>query len=253
MTCVKSSDTQGIFITFEGGEGAGKTTHIHFLADVLRARGYEVVCLREPGGTQIGEQLRNVVLDPRNDAMTAETELLIYEAARAQVVAQTIKPALARGAVVVCDRFIDSTVAYQVYGRGLAREFVDAANEFACRGIYPHRTVLMSADGTATTGLVRATRRGADRLERAGKDFHARVNEAFFDIARANSKRVRVVFSAGSKSDTAARVFSQLEDLFPWMAEIISHDTELFKRLDTGHSKEKYPDLSTTHKRNADS
>ena len=109
---------RGIFITFEGGEGAGKTTHIRFLSEALKAHGREVVRLREPGGTDIGERLRGVLLDPRNTALSDEAELLLYEAARAQIVAEVVKPALERGAVVLCDRFTDSTVAYQGYGRG---------------------------------------------------------------------------------------------------------------------------------------
>ena len=103
----------GIFITFEGGDGAGKTTHITFLAECLRKMGHEVLCLREPGGTAIGEALRSIVLNPENSAMSDQAELLIYEAARAQIVKETIIPALARGAVVLLDRFYDSTVAYQ--------------------------------------------------------------------------------------------------------------------------------------------
>ena len=114
----------GIFITFEGGDGAGKTTHITFLAECLRKMGHEVLCLREPGGTAIGEALRSIVLDPENSAMSDQAELLIYEAARAQIVKETIIPALARGAVVLLDRFYDSTVAYQAYGRGLPVSFV---------------------------------------------------------------------------------------------------------------------------------
>ena len=216
-----SEAARGIFITFEGGEGAGKSTHIRFLAEALRARGREVVCLREPGGTDIGEQLRAVVLDPANDAMADEAELLIYEAARAQIVAQVIAPALERGAVVLCDRFTDSTVAYQACGRGLSRAFVDQANAFACQGVRPDRTILMVTGGSAKTGLVRATHRsGADRLEQAGEEFHDRVNAAFLKIADAEPDRVRVVVSADRKSVTAASVFSQLADLFPWMAEV---------------------------------
>ena len=185
---------RGIFITFEGGEGAGKTTHIRFLSETLRAHGREVLCLREPGGTEVGEQLRAVVLDPANGGMSDEAELLIYEAARAQLMAQVIAPALARGAVVLCDRFTDSTVAYQAYGRGLPRMFVDRVNEFACQGVHPDRTILMTTGGEANVGLVRATHRGAaDRLEQAGEEFHARVNEAFLEIARRDPERVRVV------------------------------------------------------------
>ena len=120
MTSTQETSTgPGIFITFEGGDGAGKTTHITFLSSCLREMGYEVLCLREPGGTEIGESLRQIVLDPENSDMSDQTELLIYEAARAQIVKEVIIPALARGAVVLLDRFYDSTIAYQAYGRGL--------------------------------------------------------------------------------------------------------------------------------------
>ena len=229
---------RGIFITFEGGEGAGKTTHIRFLSEALRAHGREVLCLREPGGTEVGERLRAVVLDPANDGLSDEAELLIYEAARAQLVAQVIAPALKRGAVVLCDRFTDSTVAYQAYGRGLPRMFVDRVNEFACQGVHPDRTILMTTGASAAVGLVRATHRGgADRLERAGEEFHARVNEAFAEIARRDPERVRTVVSDGSKSATAAAVFAELADLFPWMASVVDDDPAFFERLDAKRSQ----------------
>ena len=229
---------RGIFITFEGGEGAGKTTHIRFLSETLRAHGREVLCLREPGGTEVGEQLRAVVLDPANGGMSDEAELLIYEAARAQLMAQVIAPALARGAVVLCDRVTASTVAYQAYGRGLPRMFVDRVNEFACQGVHPDRTILMATGGEANVGLVRATHRGAaDRLEQAGEEFHARVNEAFLEIARRDPERVRVVVSDGNKSQTAAAVFAELADLFPWMAQVVVDDPAFFDRLDVKRSK----------------
>lgn len=222
----------GIFITFEGGEGAGKSTHIRFLAQRLEERGHEVVCLREPGGTDIGEQLRSVVLDPANGVMCAEAELLIYEAARAQIVAEVIRPALERGAVVLCDRFTDSTVAYQVHGRGLSQEFVRRANEFATGGLVPDRTVLLAC-GSAGAGLRRATRRaGADRIERAGKNFHARVNAAFEDMAQREPERIRLVRSAEKKSVTSAQVFCALSDLFPWMADADVCNEAFFAPLD---------------------
>ena len=116
----------GVFVTFEGGDGAGKSTQIRFLARLLEDAGREVVRLREPGGTAVGEALRAVVLDPAHEAMSDRAELLIYEAARAQIVDEVIRPALGRGAVVLCDRFYDSTVAYQGCGRGLDGAFIDA-------------------------------------------------------------------------------------------------------------------------------
>ena len=211
---------KGVFITFEGGEGVGKSTHISRLAEELSARGYEVLCLREPGGTKIGEELRQIVLDPEHAEMTPEAELLIYEAARAQIVSERIIPALNRGAVVLCDRFYDSTIAYQAYGRGLSREFIEHANAFACQGVVPDRTILMvagnqeEAAASAKENLIRATNRGADRLELAGVSFHVTVNAAFAKLAQENSNRIRTVKFCESKDETYACVLSQVEDLF---------------------------------------
>lgn len=220
--------TRGLLITFEGGDGAGKSTHIRLLARELVDHGERVVLVREPGGTDVGERLRSILLDPRNGDIADETELLLYEAARAQLVATVIEPALARGAVVVCDRFTDSTVAYQGCGRGLGTQVVERMNSFACRGIVPDRTVLLVC-GTGACGLERAVRRnGADRLELAGSDFHARVNDAFLDIARRDPGRVRVVESSERKEDTACAVFAELADLFPWMDEPRYRDGSAF-------------------------
>lgn len=224
---------RGIFITFEGGEGAGKTTHIRFLSEKLREHGREVLCLREPGGTGIGEQLRAIVLDPGHDRMVDEAELLIYEAARAQIVAEIIRPAIARGAVVLCDRFVDSTIAYQVYGRGLPADFVERANAFASQGVVADRTILLVTGGTARRGLARATHHGeADRLERAGEEFHTRVNQGFLELARTQGTRIRVVESASRKAATAAAIFGELSDLFPWMADTAVCDEAFFATLD---------------------
>lgn len=223
----------GVFITFEGGDGAGKSTHIRFLATALTAHGCEVLCLREPGGTDVGEKMRKVVLDPNNTSLSYEAELLVYEAARAQLVSEVIAPALERGAVVLCDRFTDSTVAYQGYGRGLDLSFVQAANNFACKGIQPDRTILMVTGTTVSDSLSRATHRsGADRMERAGVDFHERVNEAFAKLANEDPNRIRVVCSASKKSQTARDVFSQLADIFPWIEGECLASNNFFEQLD---------------------
>ncbi|MBE6471225.1 MAG: dTMP kinase [Coriobacteriaceae bacterium] len=210
----------GIFITFEGGDGAGKTTHLNFLANALRQQGCEVVCLREPGGTSIGEDLRAVVLDENNSAMADETELLIYEAARAQLVREVIIPALQQDKVVLCDRFYDSTIAYQAYGRGLPIQAVKMANNFACQGVHPCRTIMLTTgdeDDSVLEGLQRATKHGeADRLEQAGIAFHANVRRGFREIAEANPERIRVVSSAVPKPQTARAVFREIADIFEW-------------------------------------
>ena len=222
----------GVFITFEGGDGAGKSTHLQLVAEALRQHGEEVVCPREPGGTIIGEQLRGVVLDPGNYIMTDECELLIYEAARAQLVQQVIKPALERGCVVLCDRFADSTVAYQAFGRGLDRAFIDQANSFSCQGLVPDRTILMMTGGSAEEGLDRATQhKHADRLEMAGNDFHERVIAGYLQLAAESPKRIRKVLSDGEKPQTLRRVYAELADLFPWMSEALSSGDGYFEQL----------------------
>lgn len=210
----------GTFISFEGGDGAGKSTHLQLVAEALRSHGEDVVCLREPGGTIIGEQLRATVLDPGNYIMTDACELLVYEAARAQLVAQVIQPALERGAVVLCDRFADSTIAYQAFGRGIDRGFIDRANRFACNEIWPDRTILLQTGGDAELGLERATHdKHADRVEMAGVDFHERVNRGYLKLAEENPDRIRVVVSHEGKATTARKVFAELSDLFPWMGD----------------------------------
>lgn len=236
----------GVFITFEGGEGVGKSTHISFLAEVLEEQGYTVLCLREPGGTHIGEQLRQLVLDPKNDDMADETELLIYEAARAQIVSQVIKPALEQGTVVLCDRFFDSTLAYQAYGRELSLDFVNQVNMFACQGIVPDKTILMMCGEDVRLGLKRATQhKGADRLESAGEAFHERVHEGFMRIALDCPQRIYVVESDQQKSQTAAAIFAGLSELFPWMSNqaIVNHD--VFARIEQRYYGNKDPERNT--------
>lgn len=206
---------RGVFVTFEGGDGVGKSTHIRYVANELRRAGREVVCLREPGGTGIGESLRAMVLDPDNGEISSEAELLMYEAARAQLVREVIRPALERGAVVLCDRFSDSTIAYQAYGRGLPLDFVRRANAFATGGIVPDRTILLVL-GNTRKSLARATGVGTgDRMEQAGEVFHSRVNRAFLKLAKRDPKRIRIVRSSSSRKATAAAVAAELADILP--------------------------------------
>jgi dTMP kinase len=177
----------GYFITLEGGEGAGKSTLQQALADALRAAGREVVHTREPGGTELGKRLRQELLNGGHVEPVAE--LLLYAADRAQHVAQVIWPAVRRGAVVVCDRFSDSTVAYQGYGRKLDKKQIAALNALAQQGLKPHLTLWL--DVPAAEGLARTNRRGAaDRLEAENLAFHERVRRGFRAIARAAPRRV---------------------------------------------------------------
>lgn len=210
----------GVFITFEGGEGSGKSTQIKRLARRLQAGGVAVRSLREPGGTRVGETVREILLDPSSAGLDARAELLLYEAARAQLVAEVIEPALAAGEIVVCDRFYDSTTAYQGHARGLDLEDVARLNMAATAGLTPHRTLLLDLD--ASTGLTRAVGSGqADRLEAEDLHFHERVRSGFLAIAAAEPRRVQVVDASGTADDVEKRVWDAVVDL---VGPILSED-----------------------------
>jgi len=180
--------SRGVFVVLEGGEGAGKSTQIAALARMLGRDGREVVTCREPGGTAVGERLRDALFATTDDDIppTPETELLIFNAARAQLVQEVILPALDRGAVVLCDRFTGSTVAYQHYGRGIPRDLVNAANAVATGGLQPHLVVLLQQE--PEQGFQR-TGKGRDYLERAGIEFHRAVARGFLEQAAADPDR----------------------------------------------------------------
>lgn len=181
----QESKQHGLFVALEGGEGSGKSTQIAALARLLERDGVRVVTCREPGGTPLGERLREALFATSDDEPppSPEAELLIFNAARAQLVRQVIRPAIESGAVVICDRFTGSTVAYQHHGRGLPREAVDAANEVATGGLVPDLVVLLDLEpeqGFARTGGAR------DYLERGGLDFHRAVRRGFLEQAAAD-------------------------------------------------------------------
>ena len=182
----------GLFISLEGVEGCGKSTQAELLAQWLEERGHAVERAREPGGTPVGEAIRNILLDPENSAMVPRAELLLYEAARAQHVAERIRPALERGAIVVCDRFTDSTTAYQGAGRGLGREVIEELHAVAAEGLKPDLTVLI--DLPVAEGLARAARvKARDRIEHEAAAFHERVRQAFLEGASREPARVKIV------------------------------------------------------------
>ena len=212
---------RGIFITLEGVDGSGKSTKARFLAADLEARGREVVCLREPGGTKISEAIRSILLDPANDEMANEAELLLYEASRAQLVRQVIEPALARGAVVICDRFYDSTFAYQASARGIDEAIVRRANELGSCGLVPDRTIVFDLD--ASEAYERATRHGVDRLEQEGVSFQELVRRGYLRLAQEEPERIRVVDGIGDKPEVYGRMLAALVDVLPEAAEIEPH------------------------------
>lgn len=195
----------GFFITFEGGEGVGKTTQIELLKIALEADGRTVVVTREPGGTPIAERIRDVVLDSANAGMVPMAELMLYEAARAQHVEELIRPALERGDVVLCDRFSDSTTAYQGAGRSLDEADLEALHALATGGLGPDLTILL--DLSPTTGLERANSRGeADRIESESLKFHERVREGFLELAQKFPERLRVVDATRAVDAISAEV-----------------------------------------------
>jgi len=175
----------GKLITFEGIEGSGKSTHCRSAAQYLRRKGYRIMLVREPGGTRIGEKIRRILLDRKNMQMAVESELLLYNAARIQLMKEKIIPALRQGMIVICDRFVDSTIAYQCFGGKLNRTIVERVNAFATFGIIPAVTFIL--DSNVRRGLKRARR--SDRMELKSMVFHQRVRKGFLTLARKNKNR----------------------------------------------------------------
>jgi dTMP kinase len=199
-----------LFITFEGVEGSGKSTQIRLLHQHLLESGIPVLLTREPGGCPIADAIRAILLDPANQEMTARTELLLYAAARAQHVEQLIRPALAAGTTVLCDRFIDATTAYQGGGRGLDAGLIGELNAVATGGLTPDLTLLL--DFSAEEGVERARRRNLQgnlldegRFELETFDFHRRVRQGYLELA-AREGRFQVIDASGSAAQVAARI-----------------------------------------------
>ncbi len=195
---------KGMFISFEGTDGSGKSTHIRLLSDKLREMGRTVLVTREPGGCPVSERIRELVLDANHPEMLPVTEALLYAAARTQHVGEVIRPALLRGEIVITDRYIDSSIAYQAYGRLLGRELVETINAPATGGLLPDITFFMSVDTKETTR--RISKRELDRLEQADMDFHDRVYAAFRELARDGSGRIVTVDASKTKPEVHAAV-----------------------------------------------
>ncbi len=197
---------KGAFITLEGVEGCGKTTQMSLLRDRLEEAGRHVVLTREPGGTPVAEAIRAILLDPANTALSPVAELLLYEAARAQHVAERIKPALDEGAIVVCDRFADSTTAYQGAGRVLPLETVLHLHRVATGTVWPDLTIVL--DMPAEAGLERAAAaRSRDRIELEPLEFHQRVRAEFLRIAEAEPERIKVVDASQPPEAVAEAIY----------------------------------------------
>lgn len=212
---------RGLFLTFEGIEGSGKSSQIGRLARKLDAAGVRVVSTREPGGTSLGARLRSVLLDAAREGISPRAELLLYVADRAQHLEEIVEPALRRREVVLCDRYLDATVAYQGFGRGLGAEAVLALHREPPLDRRPDRTILFDLDPGA--GLARArdrnrrmgTERSEGRFEEEDLAFHRRVREGYLSLAAEDPRRIRVVDGAGTEDSVEERVSSALVDLLP--------------------------------------
>ncbi|BCR05133.1 thymidylate kinase [Desulfuromonas versatilis] len=207
-----------LFITFEGIEGCGKTTQISHLADYLRQLGHSVVTTREPGGCAIADAIRNILLNPDNKGLVPRAELLLYAAARAQHVDEVVRPALNSGAVVLCDRYSDATLAYQGYGRGLDNALICHLNELASGGLVPRLTLLL--DMPAADGLGRANRRNTEqdnaqesRFEMESLLFHQRIRQGYLELAQRDQQRFRVIDARGGIEEVALRIRQAVDPL----------------------------------------
>ena len=205
---------KGKFITFEGGEGCGKSTHIERLATRLRQDGCQVLVAREPGGTDIGEQIRHILqYSKASAAMTPETELLLFCASRAQLVREIVHPALDEGRVVICDRFFDSTTVYQGVGRKLDPEAVAAINSFAIGARLPDLTLVIDLD--PRLGLERARGRELfDRMENQSLEFYDRVRQGYRDLARREPQRVKIVDGSQSLETVGQQIWTLVKSVF---------------------------------------
>jgi dTMP kinase len=205
MTSLSRKKRKSVFITFEGIEGSGKSTHIALLASYLQEKGYPVCLTREPGGTKIGERLRDLILDLQHNEMDPKTELFLYLASRAQHLAEVIRPALLNGTIVLCDRFTDATLAYQGYGRTLKPAVIRSIVEYAAYGIRPDLTFLL--DLTVQEGLRRLHGRGLlNRLDAEALHFHEAVRKGYLALARREPKRFRVISTLDDKDLVQTRI-----------------------------------------------
>jgi dTMP kinase len=209
---VNTPRLSGRFITLEGGEGVGKSTQLKRLAEALRARGHDVVETREPGGSPGAEAIRKLLLEGEADRWTPEAEALLFAAARADHVARTIRPALERGAWVLCDRFLDSSIAYQGGAGGVGEAAIRTLHEIGSHGFLPDRTLLLELPSDAAAERL-GLRGGADRMEAKGDSYHQRVGAAFAALAKAEPGRYRRIDASGSAEQVTERLIGALDDL----------------------------------------
>ncbi len=207
--------SHGRFITFEGGEGCGKSTQIQRLKSRLEQSGVRVLVTREPGGTRLAELIRGLLKDEREDPPCDRSELLLFLAARAQLVKTVIRPALAQGVWVLSDRFSDSTFAYQGFGRGLPLDVLRLANDFACEGVKPNLTFLLEVPPEVSVARMRqretATKTSADRIEQAGDAFHARLRAGFQELVAQEPNRIKTIPATGTPDAVEQLIWTHIK------------------------------------------
>lgn len=205
----KKNIKRGIFITFEGPEGCGKSTHSRLLCDFLQRRGYACVLTREPGGTKVGEEIRRILLHSDGVEISSMTELFLFEAARSQIIDELICPSLMTKKIVICDRFTDATICYQGYAGGIDLKSIEILNGAATSGLKPDLTILLDVD--TVTGLGRARAKGTDRMEKKKLAYHKKVRAGYLKLAKAYPERIKVIKVDGSIEDTQGRVRREVE------------------------------------------
>lgn len=198
---------KGKFVTFEGSEGCGKSTQSKLLYRYLKSKGYAVVYLREPGGVAVSEKIRKILLDPKSQ-ISPVCETLLYMAARAEVVNDIIKPALMNGKIVICDRFLDSTLAYQGYGLGLDTGLIKNIGTFVTQGIKPNLTIFLDLPLKAGLKHRKYTK---DRIERRSLEYHSRVRKGYLKLAAKEPKRIKIIKVAKEKNDTQIQIRRAVE------------------------------------------
>lgn len=208
----KKNLNRGLFITFEGPEGCGKSTQSRMFYDYLCAQGYKCIYTREPGGTRLGEKIRQVLLHSGDITISALAELFLFEAARAQIAREVISPGLEKGKIVICDRFGDATVAYQGYaGKAASIETIKKLNMTAAAGLKPDLTILLDVD--TITGLRRARKKGIDRMEAKDTAYHKRVRMGYLDLAKREPGRIKVVKAEADLNKTQENIRKLIEGL----------------------------------------
>jgi dTMP kinase len=202
-----------VFITFEGVDGAGKSTQLKLLLEYLQEKGIAYIFTREPGGTPLAERVREILLNPVHDGMSVVTEAFLFAGGRADHVQNVIRPALQEGKVVICDRYIDSSMVYQGYAGGMPLEFLTQINEMATGSLKPHRTIVLDLD--PEVARERRVAMAADRMEQKSEWFHEQVREGYRELAKAEPRRVKIVDASGSVEAVQAQIRSLVNEVLP--------------------------------------